>query len=84
MRQGLLFVNQHNHSPHGAVRLALHQFKKASHLQGYTAEEARFNPAEKPEEETIAGLTVVADARVDPGRIRITTGELPDLEYAAA
>ena len=83
MRLGILFHNKHNLPFHQAVLVAKQRFDHANHTCGHPAIELRLNPdelAELPQElqelRVIDGLVILADGRIKPKHLRITTADL--------
>ena len=83
MRHGILFDNNRHKLPlHDAVKSAVRQFTQATHLRGLYPAELHFPPAELPAALEIDGLSVLPDAFVRDGCIRVTTYDIaPDAEW---
>lgn len=79
---GILFDNKRRFSPEVATRMALRQFNDAPHTNGHKPREVYFHPSERPDETSIAGLTVLTDKSIPLHHIRVTTDELEQLKAA--
>jgi hypothetical protein len=85
MRYGILHHNKRNLPLAEAVAAAVRLFNQADHLRGLPPAELHFPPAEMPTDLEIGGLSVLPDAYVRPGCIRVTTYDAaPDAEMQMA
>lgn len=66
-----------------AVARAVAAFKSKSYLRDLNPEEVHVNPVDEPADKVIEGLAVVVSGSVNPGRIRVTTRDLPDDDPAS-
>ena len=75
-RIGIMYLNQARLAPAAAIQAALVKWNQATHTNGFEPMEARFAPAECPEDPLISGYLVIADEQVPAGHVRLTTTEL--------
>ena len=74
MPPSLLYHNNKGHQLSVAVTMARRQFESA--FQKLTPVEARFNPTQRPNETSVAGLDVTTHRNVPVNYIRIVAKEL--------
>lgn len=74
--KSLLYHNNKKHQLVVAVTIARRQFESA--FPGRRPVEARFNPTQRPDDTSIAGLDVTGHRSVPVNYIRVISEELPD------
>lgn len=79
---GILYRNKHGHNYAVVVAMALGEYRQVHDAALHPPREVHFNPAEKPPETSIRGLTVYANKDVRPGHIRVTACAVEEMETA--